>query len=546
MGLLAGQSNFGFCSKFRVLDGGKMKHGSRRIGSALVWVLLAGSLPAAETVDWKEKVHPLVLERAAEAPAEFIVFLGEQADLTSVADLESKQERGTRVFEILTEVASRTQAPLIDLLQARGLEHRPFWIANMIWVRGDLDDLAVLAAHERVLRVDANPGVQMEQPLPHADGGDAASPNAIEWGVLKIAADQVWALGYTGEGVVIGGQDTGYDWSHPALVEQYRGWNGVVADHAYSWHDSIHSGGGVCGADSSEPCDDHGHGTHTMGTMVGDDGGTNQIGVSPGSRWIGCRNMDQGNGTPATYSECFEWFVAPTDLDGLNPDPSKSPHVINNSWSCPPSEGCSFASLQTVVENTRAAGIVVVASAGNSGSSCNSVSSPPAIYAASLTVGATNSVDDIAGFSSRGVVDVDGSDRLKPDVSAPGVSVRSSVPGGGYSFFSGTSMAGPHVAGQIGLLLSAQPDLIGDPDSIENIVKMSALPLTSSQDCGGISGTEIPNPVFGYGRIDALEAIAGDADGDGVNNDADCAPANSGARRPCRRDDRSPGRALGE
>jgi subtilisin family serine protease len=269
-----------------------------------------------------------------------------------------------------------------------------------------------------------------------------------------------------------------------------------------------------------------------MGTMVGDDGGSNQIGVSPGSRWIGCRNMDQGNGTPATYSECFEWFVAPTDLDGLNPDPSKSPHVINNSWACPPSEGCSFDSLQTVVENTRAAGIVVVASAGNSGSSCNSVSSPPAIYAASLTVGATNSVDDIAGFSSRGVVDVDGSDRLKPDVSAPGVSVRSSVPGGGYSFFSGTSMAGPHVAGQIGLLLSAQPDLIGDPDSIENIVKLSALPLTSSQDCGGISGTEIPNPVFGYGRIDALEAIAGDADGDGVNNDADCAPANSGLWGP--------------
>jgi subtilisin family serine protease len=218
--------------------------------------------------------------------------------------------------------------------------------------------------------------------------------------------------------------------------------------------------------------------------------------------------------------------VAPTDLNDLNPDPSQAPHVINNSWLCPESEGCSHDTLKTVVENTRAAGIVVVASAGNSGSACSSISSPPAIYEASLTVGATNSSDDIASFSSRGLVDVDGSDRLKPDVSAPGVSVRSSVPGGGYGFKSGTSMAGPHVAGEIGLLLSAFPDLKGQPNAIEMIVKLSAVPLTSGQDCGGVDGSEIPNPVYGYGRIDALEAILGDGDGDGVNNPEDCAPGN--------------------
>ncbi len=495
-------------------------------GACLAWVLAIGGVAASDAFDWQDKVHPLVLEQASEAPTEFLVFLGEQADLSSVAELRSKHERGAKVLEILTEVASRTQAPLIDLLQARGLEYRPFWIANMIWVRGDISDVAVLAERERVLRVDANPSIQMEEPSPHAGPDGAASPTSIEWGVGLIGADQVWALGYTGEGVIIGGQDTGYDWSHPALIDQYRGWNGFAADHSYSWHDSIHSGGGVCGADSSEPCDDHGHGTHTMGTMVGDDGGANQIGVSPGSRWIGCRNMDQGNGTPATYSECFEWFVAPTDLNDLNPDPSKAPHVINNSWLCPESEGCSHDTLKTVVENTRAAGIVVVASAGNSGSACSSISSPPAIYQASLTVGATNSSDDIASFSSRGLVDVDGSDRLKPDVSAPGVSVRSSVPGGGYSFKSGTSMAGPRVAGEIGLLLSAFPELKGQPNAIETIVKSSAVPLTSGQDCGGVDGSEIPNPVYGYGRIDALEAILGDGDGDGVNNPEDCAPGN--------------------
>ena len=149
------------------------------------------------------------------------------------------------------------------------------------------------------------------------------------------------APGYTGQGAVIAGQDTGYQWDHPALKDQYRGWNGSAADHNYNWHDAIHATGSSCGADSPCPCDDNDHGTHTMGTMVGDDGGANQIGMAPGARWIGCRNMNAGVGTPTTYIECFEWFIAPTDLAGQNPNPAMAPDVINNSWGCPESEGCS-------------------------------------------------------------------------------------------------------------------------------------------------------------------------------------------------------------
>ncbi len=206
-------------------------------------------------------------------------------------------------------------------------------------------------------------------------------------------APDVWAQGFTGQGAVVGGQDTGYQWDHPALINQYRGWNGTTADHNYNWHDAIHSGGGVCGANSPEPCDDSGHGTHTMGTMVGDDGAGNQIGMAPGARWIGCRNMDQGNGTPATYSECYQWFIAPTDLNDLNPDPSKAPDVINNSWSCPLSEGCTDPNvLLADVEAVRAAGILTVHSAGNSGPTCSTVDTPAAIYDASFTVGATGTI----------------------------------------------------------------------------------------------------------------------------------------------------------
>jgi len=496
----------------------------------LAWlVVLALAVPTALAADpnaWLDKVHPLVVERAtADGESEFLIFLDVQADLAPVAGLRTKDERGRRVFELLTDAASRTQGPLIAWLEERGIPHRPFWIVNMIWARADLAAVAEIAARTDVRRLDANPRIRVDAPTPVDEQGSAV-PRSIEWGVSKVHADDVWALGYDGRGIVVGCQDTGYDWDHPALIDQYRGWDGLAADHNYHWHDSIHSGGGICGSDSSVPCDDHGHGTHTAGTVVGDDGGANQIGMAPGARWIGCRNMDQGTGAPATYTECFQFFIAPTDLANENPDPSKAPHVINNSWLCPESEGCSHDTLLTIVENTRAAGIVVVGSAGNDGSGCNSINAPPAIYDATFTVGATDSSDNIAGFSSRGPVTVDGSDRLKPDVSAPGVSVRSSIPGGGYGNASGTSMAGPHVAGLVALLLDARPDLIGRVEEVESIIRLSAVPRTTSQQCGGIPGSEVPNPVYGYGRIDALATITGDADGDGVDNMNDCAPVN--------------------
>jgi subtilisin family serine protease len=239
--------------------------------------------------------------------------------------------------------------------------------------------------------------------------------------------------------------------------------------------------------------------------MVGDDGGANQTGMAPGAKWIGCRNMNNGNGTPASYSECYEWFIAPTDLSDSNPDPAMAPHVINNSWSCPPIEGCTDPNvLLTVVQNLRAAGILTAHSAGNSGSGCSSVVDPAAIYAESFSVGSTTNADTISSFSSRGPVLIDGSNRLKPDISAPGSSVRSTVPGGGYSTFSGTSMAAPHVAGLTALLISADPSLAGQVDELEEIIQVMAVPKTSVQNCGATPGSEIPNNTFGYGRIDAI------------------------------------------
>ncbi len=358
-----------------------------------------------------------------------------------------------------------------------------------------------------VAHLYANPTVHFDEPVEIAASAPDA-PAAIEWNITKVNAPQVWAAGFTGQGAVIAGQDTGYQWDHPAIKGKYRGWNGSSADHNYSWHDAIHSGsGGACGLNATAPCDDNGHGTHTMGTMVGDDGGSNQIGMAPGAKWIGCRNMNQGNGTPTTYSECYQWFIAPTDLSGNNPNPAMAPDVINNSWGCPPSEGCTDPNVLLAVTNSvRAAGILSVHSAGNSGSACSTVSDPSAIYDSSYSVGSTTNSDAISSFSSRGPVTVDGSNRLKPDISAPGSGIRSSYPTNNYGSMSGTSMAGPHVAGLVGLIISIRPDWAGDVDQIETTINATALQLTSAQTCGGIPGSQIPNNTFGYGRIDAYAA----------------------------------------
>ena len=463
---------------------------------------------------WQAKVDAWVLDNAAEGKAEFIVFLSDQADLSGAAALPTKAEKGEYVYRTLTEHAERTQAPLRRALDRLGVEWRPFWVANMVWVSGGLNAAQALAERPDVAHLYANPQVKLDVPaIEAASAALLASPQAIEWNIGKVNADDVWAAGSTGAGVVIGGQDTGYLWTHNALKSHYRGWDAQAGtvDHDYNWHDAIHATGSICGADSLAPCDDHGHGTHTMGTMIGDDGGANQVGMAPGAKWIGCRNMNKGVGTPTTYAECYQWFIAPTTAGGLAPDPGMAPDVINNSWSCLISEGCTDPGvLLAAVQSVRAAGIVTVHSAGNEGSSCSTVADPAAIYAESFSVGATDSSDAIAGFSSRGPVTRDGSGRMKPNVSAPGVSIRSSTKTNdtAYGSMSGTSMAAPHVAGLVALLISANPNLRGDVDTLESIIERSAAGKTTSQGCGGDSPTAVPNNVYGWGRIDALAAYA--------------------------------------
>ncbi len=481
---------------------------------ALFVALLIGlsGAPSATLRAAPDKIAPWVLAHTADgAEAEFLVVLAAQADLSGAARLQTKAEKGRYVYETLWRTAQTSQAPLLAWLNARGVEHRAYYIVNLIWVKGDAALAQALAARPDVARIEGNPRIHnaLPQPARPFDMLLAAAPAAIEPNITYVRAPEVWAMGFTGQGVVVGGQDTGYEWAHPALKPHYRGWNGVTANHDYNWHDAIHSGGGSCGADSPVPCDDYSHGTHTMGTIVGDDGGTNQIGMAPGAQWIGCRNMNVGYGTPATYLECFEFFLAPYPVGGkpAQGDPSKAPDVTNNSWTCPPSEGCSWSTLQAAVEAQRAAGIMTVVSAGNAGCpqpNCTTISDPPALYGAAYTVGAlTTGADTIASFSGCGPVTVDGSNRRKPDLTAPGTNVRSCVLNGAYGTKSGTSMAAPHVAGAVALLWSAAPALKNQITATEQLLNDNAFHIAST----ACSSSGWPNNVYGYGRLDVKSAV---------------------------------------
>lgn len=451
---------------------------------------------------------------------EVLIVLSRKADLGFAYRISGKEAKARWVYNTLVQTARESQQSVRALLTRHGRPFQAFFIVNAVYTRIDLSVARLLAADPAVANILPNPWTPLDAPLLEQPIGQGRV--LLEWGVERINADDVWALGFIGQGVVVGGQDTGYDWSHPAIRNQYRGWNGIEATHHYNWHDAIHAisplhgdttlnpANNPCGLSIIEPCDDNNHGTHTMGTMVGDDGQGNQIGVAPGARWVGVRNMERGWGSPASYIESFEWFLAPTDLAGENPRPELAPHVINNSWGCPAMEGCNpenWALMNQAVEAVRAAGTVVVVSAGNSGPGCGSVSDAASIFEASFTIGATRFNDTIAGYSSRGPVLADGSLRLKPDVTAPGSNVRSCIRNGQYAAFSGTSMAGPHVAGAVALLISAVPQLAGEVDTIEAILRRTALPKFSSQNCGDISGQDHPNPVYGYGRIDVLAAV---------------------------------------
>jgi serine protease AprX len=500
---------------------------------ALLFAAATASMATASAGGWQNKVDQAVLDAAAGGNAGFFVYLDRQADLGGAATVVSKEAKARLVHDRLTAVASESQAPVLAALDGLGAEHRSLWITNAVVAEGGLAAVEAVAKLPEVEHVYGIGSGRLERPVPvDVPGGtqSATLATTVFDSIAKVNADDAWGLGFRGQGAVVAGADTGVRWTHEALKSKYRGWNGTAADHNYNWHDAIHvpDPTNVCGATSPTPCDDDtllggGHGTHTVGTMVGTGperaGQKNEIGMAPDAKWIACRNMAHGLGVIPTYFECMQWFLAPTKVDGTGHDPAKAPDVVNNSWGCV--EVCPPPALQDALRASRAAGIFYAVSAGNDGiggpppaAGCNTIYHPLARYPEAFTVGSTTwTTDTVSSFSSRGPVllgDPPGQLLLrKPNVTAPGSTVRSALRAtdSSYGNLSGTSMAGPHVAGLVALLISADPLLKGNVDRLEDIIEQSAVRKTTTEGCGGDSSTQVPNNTYGWGRIDALAAV---------------------------------------
>ncbi|MBN1659261.1 MAG: S8 family serine peptidase [Anaerolineae bacterium] len=463
------------------------------ISSLLLMGCLLLALPAAAGNDppLNEKLLPKIdpallrtLEQSPDGTATFLVYLGGQADLSPAANLESRAEQGRWVYDALRTHAGRSQAGIrayLDAAQRAGQvrTYTPFWIVDGLSVTADAAVLWDLAARDEVDHIT----LERSYTLTAGASGRAPLPEVVGWNITRVNADAVWATyNITGTGVLVASIDSGVLVDHAALVNQYAGNSGGGFDHNYHWFDSVN--------DQLAPYDDNGHGTHTMGTIVGDDGGTNQIGVAPGARWIAVKAFSAGGtGTTTDLHEAFQWVLAPCDSSGANCDPARAPRLVSNSWGS--SDGSRTEFLPDVLA-LRAAGIWPVFSAGNEGPGTGTIGSP-ASFAQSFAVGATDSSDVIATFSSRGPSPLTA--ETKPDVSAPGVGVRSAYNDGGYTSLNGTSMACPHAAGAGALLLSAEPTL--SPDQLEEMLTTTALDL----------GDPGPDMIYGYGRLDVLAAM---------------------------------------
>ncbi|WP_434741861.1 S8 family serine peptidase [Micromonospora sp. SH-82] len=452
---------------------------------ALATPAAAAPVPARAEVDGE-----LVRRLDATGTATFLVYLREQAPLAGTAKLADADRRAREVHRLLTTTAERTQGGLRALLDERKADYTGYWIANALRVEGDRALLDEIAARPEVARVAASRSYPLVKPTP-AEGGRAGT-NAAEWGVANIRAPQVWdEFGVRGEGVVVANIDSGVAYDHPALVGAYRGnLGGGRFDHAYNWFDPTR----VCSG--AAPCDNNDHGTHTMGTMVGDDGAGNQVGVAPGAKWIAAKGCASTSCADAALLAAGQWVLAPTDASGQNPRPDLRPDIVNNSWG---GDGGDPWYQQTVTA-WRAAGIFPVFSAGNEGPACGTAGSP-GDYPNSYAVGSYTSTNAISSFSSRG--NATDPARFKPNIAAPGSNVRSSVPGGGYAAFNGTSMAAPHVSGSVALLWSAAPTLRGDLAATETLLDDTAVDVDATT-CGG---TADDNNVFGEGRLDAYAAV---------------------------------------
>lgn len=448
--------------------------------------------PLEEAVDKKEKSEATLQEAFKKnSEVDVIIRMKNQPDLQAIypqmKQKKNRTEKITTIKDHLTQKADNSQKGIQQALKAmeskgKAKKKETLWIINGLSATVTKEAYEELKQRDDIVEITLDGIVSLPEITVEND-----PPRLPEWGLEKIFAPKVWGqYGLKGEGIVVGIMDSGVDGNHESLRKNYRGRDG---NQQYSWID-------LSGQNYSTPNDGNGHGTHVAGTAVG--GGEGEpIGVAPRAEWIAAKIFnDNGNATLSGVHQAFQWFLAPGG------DPSKAPHVVNNSW------GNSNTYTLEFYEDVKAwiaAGIFPSFAAGNDGPGSQTIGSPGS-FPETFAVGATDMYDQTASFSSRGPVyweDGNGERKriIKPDISAPGHRIYSAWPGklnkGKYNTISGTSMATPHVTGAIALLYQANPELT--VDEVKKILKD-----TTRKDPH--MGT-LPNDSYGSGIINIYQAV---------------------------------------
>lgn len=462
--------------------------------------------------NWAESV----LQASTPDPTEgqtrtFIAQLTSEANMDAARSAGSEAEGKEAITAELLRAHDRAMGlatPALTALKAAGqvTSYEALPLSNVLIVRvpetGVEDAYAALTEIPGVGKISADREITLD-PSERVASGEAADPDpdagpATEWNVSKVGAPEAWKQGVEGEGITVGIVDTGVDVEHPAVRSKYRGFNedGTLNDN-YNFFDAIGS--------KKTPYDDNSHGTHVTGTITGSTKDRN-YGMAPKADWIAAKVLSgSGSGSASGILKALEWMMAPRDGQGKNPDPTKAPDVINNSWGIADPNYDGFRSVWKALD---ASGITVVTAAGNRGPGRGSLDAPGA-YPEQITVAATDSRDEAASFSGRGPSPWSPGGEFVPDVAAPGKGVTSSVPGGGYATYSGTSMATPATAGVVALLLSKYPELTSQ--QVNEVLKSSAVDL----------GDRGHDSTYGAGRIDVVKALAAAEELVGAPNDPD-------------------------
>lgn len=457
-------------------------HGWLQMITILLWTL-------RPPLPFKGKMTPELREQLAKASPDEKIFVivhmkreYPHKEIRKIPDIKTRAD-------IMREIAYESQKPLIEWLKkfpdkAEVVEQ--FWVFNGFHLKATKDIIEEIAKRDDIWFIGHNRKIQIPMPKIIEDVYNPPSDRAVEWNIKKVMADSCWNAGFTGQNVYIGHIDTGCDVNHPALQGNWSGY----------WKDVVNG--------NPNPYDDNNpyyHGTHTSGTIAGGDGlgsFTNDIGVAPEAKLVICKAFDSsGSAYESWLNQASQWFVDLKSNQGVDIK------AISNSWGASDHDPFYWDECET----WKSLDIFPVFAAGNSGPGTGTCYSP-GDYPIVIGVGATDNNDQIADFSSRGPAPNqnpwndpnnwyrDDWNRTKPDISAPGVDVRSAKAGGGYQSLSGTSMATPHVAGAVAILCQKNPNLI--PEQLYNILLDNADPTPGGGN---------PNNTYGWGRLNVWKAL---------------------------------------